>query len=115
MAEAIAAWKAATQTYLDTWGQAFEQTMAMPGAQEATDEGQKTLIGTRATLNEMTRRVFEPMVELSGGVPLGEFRRMADAIHTVLLRLDAIDDRLTGLEAAAGGAPKAEGKKRKKG
>ena len=31
------------------------------------------------------------MVALAGGVPLTEFRRLADAVHTVLLRLDRID------------------------
>ncbi len=100
MAQAIAAWKQATQTYLETWQRAFEQTMAVPGVEQAADETQKTALGTRATLNEMSRRVFEPMVELSGGVPLTDFRRLADEVHTLLLRLDRIDDRLAAIEAA---------------
>ena len=37
------------------------------------------------------------MVEMAGGVPLSEFRRLMDQMNTVLLRLDRIDDQLTEL------------------
>ncbi len=56
------------------------------------------------------------MIEAAGAVPLTEFRRLMDQVHTILLRLDRIDDVLRDLKAAdfAGPSPAAAARARKK-
>jgi hypothetical protein len=64
------------------------------------------------------REAYGPIVEAVGAVPLSEFQRLADQVHTILLRLDRIDDALAALMAAqnaqAPGPAAPKPKKRKK-
>lgn len=93
----MASWKQATDTYISTWQKMLESMSQLPGSSDATEEGEKTALGAQAAAREMSRQAFEPIVELAGGVPLSEFRRLMDAVHGIHLRLDRIDDQLREL------------------
>lgn len=95
----MASWKQASETYLSTWTKVLESMSQVPQAEEAGEEVEKTALGAQAAAREMSRQAFEPMVELAGGVPLSEFRRLMDAVHGIHLRLDRIDDQLRELTA----------------
>ncbi len=93
----MASWKQASETYLSSWTKVLETMAQDPKAEEVSEEAEKTALGAQAAAREMSRQAFEPMVELAGGVPLSEFRRLMDAVHGLHLRLDRIDDQLREL------------------
>jgi hypothetical protein len=99
MAQMMAAWRQATDTYLSAWNRALESMAQMPEAEQATGETSKTMLGSRAAANEVTRQAIEPMIELAGGVTMSEFRRLMDAVHGIHLRMDMIEDQLRSLTA----------------
>jgi hypothetical protein len=80
-------------------------------------EAEKNYVAARAAMAKAAREAYGPIIEAVGAVPLSEFQRLADQVHTILLRLDRIDDALATLIAAQNGeAPAAatKPKKRKK-
>ena len=93
----MASWKQATDTYISTWNKTLESMSDLPRAGEANMEVEKNALGAQAAAREMSRQSFEPLVEMAGGVPLSEFRRLLDHVHGVHLRLDKIDDQLRDL------------------
>ncbi|MDZ7729264.1 MAG: hypothetical protein U5Q44_14350 [Dehalococcoidia bacterium] len=97
MADLVANWKQATDAYLKLWQQTVEQLNATPAAGEARREATANMLGAQNAFQQATAEAFEPLVEASGAVPLSEFRRLADDVHTLLLRLDTIDDALRSL------------------
>ena len=99
MADLFAQWKKATDAYMEMWTKAFEQAKQAPGSSEAQREAAATALGAHHATNEVTREAFEPMIALMGGVPLSEFRRLADDVHALHLRMDTVDDRLRRIEA----------------
>lgn len=98
MADLVANWKQATDAYLKLWQQTVEQLAATPAAGEARREATANVLGAQNALQQVTSQAFEPLIEASGAVPLSEFRRLADDVHTILLRLDTIDDALRSLD-----------------
>ncbi|MGI8927609.1 MAG: hypothetical protein ACR2HN_13345 [Tepidiformaceae bacterium] len=104
-AAVLESWKKATDDYLATWSKTFEQLSGNEQAAAAQREATKTFLGAQSAMAGAARQVYGPMVEAAGGVPLGEFRRLMDQVHTILLRLDRIDDALYAL--APGGSSKA--------
>ncbi len=101
----LGAWKKATDDYLATWGKTFEQLTGTDQAAQAQREATKTFLGAQAAMAEQARQVWGPMIEAAGAVPITEFRRLMDQVHTILLRLDQIDDALRDLKAADFAAP----------
>jgi hypothetical protein len=97
--EMMAAWKKTTDEFMKTWSNAVEQATQGEEAEEAARQARDTYLGTQANVAEARKKVAEPMVEMTGHVPLTEFRRLMDQMNTVLLRLDRIDDRLAELTA----------------
>lgn len=97
MAQMMAAWKQATDTYLTAWNKALESMAQMPETEQARLEGAKNLLGSRAAANQLSREAMEPLVELAGGIPISEFRRLMDAVQSLHLRLDLIEDQLRTL------------------
>ncbi|MCA9824027.1 MAG: hypothetical protein KC482_00595 [Dehalococcoidia bacterium] len=95
--EMMAAWKKTTDDFLKTWNSAVESATGSEESDEAARQARATYLGTQTNLAEARKKVAEPMVEMAGGVPLSEFRRLMDQMNTVLLRLDRIDDQLTEL------------------
>jgi hypothetical protein len=108
----MATWKKMSDEFLGAWGKAVEGFAATPEGQTATAETEKTYVGARAAMSQAARNVYGPMIEAVGAVPLSEFQRLADQVHTVLLRLDRIDDALAAL-MANGAEPVAKRKKAK--
>jgi predicted nucleic acid-binding Zn-ribbon protein len=98
-AEMMSAWKKTTDEFLKTWNTAIEGASESGEQEEAVRQARDTYLGTQANLAEARKKIAEPAVEMAGGVPLSEFRRLMDQMNTVLLRLDRIDDQLTELVA----------------
>ncbi len=95
----MASWKQATDTYLSTWNKTLDSMQKMPSATELGNETEKNTLGAQAAAREVSRQALEPLVQLAGGVPLSEFRRLMDHVHGVHLRLDKIEDQLRLLTA----------------
>jgi hypothetical protein len=95
----MAAWKKATDDYLAAWGPTLEAATRSEAGAAALQETAKTLLGARTAMAQAARQVYEPLVQAAGGVPLSEFRRLQDEVHSILLRLDRIDDALAELLA----------------
>ncbi len=106
-------WKQMTDTFMATFGKSVEGMAETPEGQAATGEFEKTYVATRANMAKAAKEAWGPIVEAAGAVPLAEFQRLADQVHTILLRLDRIDDALAAL-AEGSPRPSKPGKKRKK-
>ena len=107
-------WKQMSDQFLKSWGQVYEATAGSAEGQAMTGEFEKNYVAARAAMAKAAREAFGPIVEAVGAVPLTEFQRLQDQVHTVLLRLDKIDDALTALlEAQRAAAPKPRTKKKK--
>lgn len=93
-------WKAMSEQFLSSWGKSYESSMGTPEGQAMGAEGEKNYVAARAAMAKAAREAYGPIVEAVGAVPLSEFQRLADQVHTILLRLDRIDDALATLVAA---------------
>lgn len=112
-------WKQMSDQFLKSWGQVVESTAGSEEGQAMQGEMEKNYVAARAGMAKAAREAFGPIVEAVGAVPLTEFQRLQDQVHTILLRMDRIDDALTALLAAQGPAEpaqavKSKAKKRKK-
>jgi len=114
MADMLSQWKTVSDAFIAQWGKAFEETVAEPRTEEATQEGQRTYLGVRAAMAEAARSAYGPVIEAVGAVPLSEFQRLADQVQTILLRLDRIDDQLLEIRARQERAAKLKVKGKKK-
>lgn len=114
----MSAWKKATDSFITTAGKSFDQATNSPEGEAAGQEAQKTYIGMRAAMAEAAKNAYGPVIEAVGAVPLSEFQRLADQVHTILLRLDRIDDALRALseghESSTTAEPAAAKKKKPK-
>jgi hypothetical protein len=112
-------WKQMSDQFLKSFGQIYDTAANSEEGQAATQEFEKNYVAARATMAKAAREAYGPIIEAAGAVPLSEFQRLQDQVHTILLRMDRIDDALAGLLAARGvarpePAEKAKGRKRKK-
>lgn len=118
IADLMAQWKQMSDQFLKSWGQVYEASAESPEGQALAGEMEKNYVAARAAMAKAAREAYGPIVEAVGAVPLTEFHRLADQVHTILLRMDRIDDALAALAAlAAAQSPKAGEKpkaKRKK-
>jgi hypothetical protein len=97
LAEMMSAWKKASDEFMATWSQTLEQQKGSPEQEQLVQQLRDTYLGTQANMAEARKRFAEPAVEMAGGVPLSEFRRLMDQVHTILGRLDHIDDQLAAI------------------
>jgi len=108
-------WKQMSDQFLKNWGQVYEATAGSAEGQAMSGEMEKNYVAARAAMARAAREAYGPIIEAVGAVPLTECQRLADQVHTVLLRLDKIDDALATLVAAQGpklaAKPKAKRKK----
>ena len=108
-------WKQMSDQFLKSWGQSYEAYTSSEEGQTLSGEMEKNYVAARAAMAKAAREAYGPIVEAVGAVPLTEFQRLADQVHTVLLRLDKIDDALNALLAAHGtAAPRAKKKPARK-
>lgn len=116
IADLMSQWKTMSDQFLSQWGKVYEATSSTPEGQAFTGEVEKNYVAARAAMAKAARDAYGPIVEAVGAVPLSEFQRLQDQVHTILLRLDRIDDALLALLAAQSGAapPAAKAKPKKK-
>lgn len=118
IADLMSQWKAMSDQFLKQWGKVYEATTSTPEGQAFTGEMEKNYVAARAAMAKAARDAYGPIVEAVGAVPLVEFQRLQDQVHTILLRLDRIDDALAALLAVQSGSSpqqpaKAKPKKKK--
>jgi len=106
-ADYMTQWKKMSDEFLSNWGKTYEATAGTEEGQAMTGEFEKNYVAARAAMAKAAKEAYGPIVEAVGAVPLSEFTRLADQVHTILLRLDRIDDALNTLIAAQGAAPPA--------
>lgn len=99
LADLMAQWKASSDAALKAWQEGLDRLSSTPAAEEATREFSRTFTGASARMREAREQAAEPLVEMAGGIPISEFRRLMDQVHTVLLRLDGIEDALQRIES----------------
>ncbi|MCC7087885.1 MAG: hypothetical protein IT295_01930, partial [Dehalococcoidia bacterium] len=97
LTDLMSQWKTLNDQFIASLGKGFDAFLGTAEGQAAADEAGKTYVATRANLARAARETFGPMVEAAGAVPLAEFQRLMDQVHTILLRLDRIDDALAKL------------------
>jgi len=101
----MSAWKKVNDDFIATWGKSFQQMAGSAEGEAAAQEVQKTYLGMRTAMADAAKNAYGPVIEAVGAVPLSEFQRLADQVHTILLRMDRIDDALRELSAAIQPAP----------
>jgi hypothetical protein len=101
----MSAWKKVNDDFIATWGKSFQQMTGSAEGEAAAQEVQKTYLGMRTAMADAAKNAYGPVIEAVGAVPLSEFQRLADQVHTILLRMDRIDDALRELAAAVTPAP----------
>jgi predicted nucleic acid-binding Zn-ribbon protein len=109
LAEMMTAWKKASDEFMSAWAQTLEQNKGTDEHEKTVQQLRDTYLGTQANLAEARKRFAEPAIEMAGGVPLSEFRRLMDQVQTILGRLDHIDDQLAAIRTG-----KKPGRKKKK-
>ena len=114
MAAMFQTWKQAADSYLAAFGKMNAQFTESPVGDETTREAGKTYLGSRATLAEITRTAYEPLVEMAGGVTMSEFRRLMDLVYSLHLRMDRVDDALAELRGLAPASEPTEKRRKKK-
>lgn len=97
MAEMMANWKKLSERVLATWGDQVAAGVKSEEGAAALAEMERAFLEMRTQVGQASRTAFEPLVAAAGGVPFSEFQRLADQVHTILLRLDRIDDALVAL------------------
>lgn len=100
MAEMLANWKKLNDQMMSTWGKSMASGAQSAEGAAAMQELEKAYLGMRTLMGQAAKSTYEPIVSAAGAVPLSEFQRLADQVHTILLRLDRIDDALADLRAA---------------
>ncbi|MBK6318854.1 MAG: hypothetical protein IPI33_08820 [Dehalococcoidia bacterium] len=105
IADLMDQWKLMSDQFLKSWGESYEAYSGSEQGQTLAGEMEKNYVAARATMAKAARDAYGPIVEAVGAVPLTEFQRLADQVHTVLLRLDKIDDALAALLGGQAPAP----------
>lgn len=105
MAEMMANWRKLSDRVVATWGNQMSAGAKSEEGAAAMAEMERTFLEMRTQMGQASRTTFEPMVSAAGGVPFSEFQRLADQVHTILLRMDRIDDALIELRTTR--APRA--------
>lgn len=107
MAEMMANWKQLSDRVVATWGTRMSAGANSEEGAAAMAEMERTFLEMRTQMGQTSRIAFEPIVSAAGGVPFSEFQRLADQVHTILLRMDRIDDALLDLRTTRAPRPAA--------
>lgn len=99
-AEMMANWKKLSDQVLSAWGTQMSAGVKSDEGATALAEMERAFLEMRTQIGQASRTAFEPLVSAAGGVPFSEFQRLADQVHTILLRMDRIDDALIDLRGA---------------
>lgn len=99
LTEMLANWKRMSDQVLASWGASMASGTKSAEGAALMQEVEKTYLGLRTLMGQAAKTAYEPIISAAGAVPLSEFQRLADQVHTILLRLDRIDDALAGLRA----------------
>ena len=101
-ADAVAMWKKLTDEYLGRLGQTLTAARASGATEAMLGEAERAYVEIQGLMKTASQKAYAPVVEAFGAVPVTEFQRLQDQVHTILLRLDRIDDVLrevkSGLE-----------------
>ncbi len=100
MAEMLANWKKLSDRVVASWGSQMSSGVKSEEGAAAMREMERAILEMRTQMGQASRTAFEPIVSAAGGVPFSEFQRLADQVHTILLRMDRIDDALLELRTA---------------
>lgn len=100
MAEMMANWKKLSDQVVSAWGAQMSAGVKSDEGASALAEMERAFLEMRTQIGQASRTAFEPLVSAAGGVPFSEFQRLADQVHTILLRMDRIDDALIDLRGA---------------
>ena len=114
IADLMSQWKQMSDQFLKNWGQVYEASAGSEEGQAMTGEMEKNYVAARAAMAKAAREAYGPIVEAVGAVPLTEFQRLQDQVHTILLRMDRIDDALAALLETQAPAPPQEAKEKTK-
>lgn len=104
MAEMLSNWKKMSDQVMAAWGKSMAAGAKSDEGAAAMQEMERAYLGMRTLMGQAAKTAYEPLVSAAGAVPLSEFQRLADQVHTILLRMDRIDDALTALRASLHGA-----------
>jgi hypothetical protein len=110
--EMLANWRRATDELVANWGKLLEETTQSQEGAATLQEFEKNYLAMRAAMSQAAQTAAAPMIEAAGAVPMTEFRRLADQVQTILLRLDRIDDALKELRTGEPGAARKPRKKK---
>ena len=113
--EAVNAWKKMTDEYLATLGESLAAAKEQGATESMLGQAERAYLEIQGALRASSQKAFAPMVEAFGAVPITEFQRLQDQVHTLLLRLDRIDDALREIrDGLVGVRPEKPAKKAKK-
>ena len=107
MAEMMTNWKKLSDRVVASWGTQMSAGAKSEEGAAALAEMERTFLEMKTQIGQTSRTAFEPMVSAAGGVPFSEFQRLADQVHTILLRMDRIDDALLDLRTTRAPRPTA--------
>ncbi|MGE3073120.1 MAG: hypothetical protein AB7N24_03265 [Dehalococcoidia bacterium] len=108
-------WKQMSDQFMKNWGQVYESMAGSAEGQAMSAEMEKNYVAARAAMAKAARDAYGPIIEAVGAVPLSEFQRLSDQVHTIMLRMDKIDDaiqRLVTMQDAESKSPKTRKKKK---
>lgn len=114
IAESVAAWKKMTDEYLASLGKSLEEAKASGATEAAGQQAERAYLEIQNLMRTARQQAYAPVVEAFGAVSLTEFQRLQDQVHTVLLRLDKIDDVLREIREGMAGDSAPRRKKAKK-
>ena len=103
-----------TDEYLATLGQSLATAKEQGATASMLGQAERAYLEIQGALRASSQKAFAPMVEAFGAVPLTEFQRLQDQVHTLLLRLDHIDDALREIRDGLAVRPQKPAKKARK-
>ncbi|MGE0599664.1 MAG: hypothetical protein AB7J35_05510 [Dehalococcoidia bacterium] len=95
-------WKQMSDQFMKNWGEVYESMAGSAEGQAMSAEMEKNYVAARAAMAKAARDAYGPIIEAVGAVPLTEFQRLSDQVHTIMLRMDKIDDAIQRLIAMQG-------------
>ena len=113
-ADAVNAWKKTTDEYLAALARSLASAKESGATESMLGQAERAYLEIQGALRASSQKAFAPMVEAFGAVPLTEFQRLQDQVHTLLLRLDRIDDALRDIRQGVGLKAEKAPKKAKK-
>lgn len=99
MAEMLSNWQKMSDQVMSAWAKSMTAGVKSEEGSSAMQEMERAYLGMRTLMGQAAKNAYEPLISAAGAVPLSEFQRLADQVHTILLRMDRIDDALAALQS----------------